>query len=107
MADASPSESVELQSEGSGLLLPVQAQAGARRNAVVGLHAGRVKVAVTQAPEKGKANQELARVLAASLGLKKSQVKLHSGRTSSKKLFLITETSLVDLRRWLDTLPAT
>ena len=107
MADASPSKSIELRREGDGLLLPVLAQAGARRNAVIGLYDGRVKVAVTQAPEKGKANQELARVLAASLGLKKSQVKIHSGPTSPRKLFRVTGTSEADLRRWLSVLPVT
>jgi hypothetical protein len=80
---------LELKSHPEGVILPVQAQPGARRNGIVGLHAGRLKVAVTQVAEKGKANQELARVLAADLGLRRGQCELIAGETSSQKQFLI------------------
>lgn len=77
--------------------LPVQAQPGARRNAVVGVRDGRLRVAVTQAPEKGKANEALVEVLAEVLDLKKSQIALVSGETSRQKQFLITGLSLAEL----------
>ncbi|HBH53122.1 MAG TPA: YggU family protein [Planctomycetaceae bacterium] len=80
---------MELLETGEGVILPVQAQPGARQNGVTGAHDGRLKVSVTQAPEKGKANKALVEVLAKSLGLKKSQVVLLSGETSSQKKFLI------------------
>ena len=73
-----------------GVVLPVHAQAGARKNGVMGAHAGRLKVAVTQAPEKGKANQAIVQVLADWLQIKRSQVTLLSGETSHQKRFLIT-----------------
>ena len=81
---------LELEQVDDGVLLPVHAQPGARKNAIVGLHAGRLKVAVTQAPEKGKANITLVKVLAGALGLKRSQLSLRSGPTSSRKTFLVT-----------------
>jgi len=80
---------IELLATGDGVVLPVQAQPGSRQNGVTGEHDGRLKVSVTQAPEKGKANKALVEVLAKSLGLKKSQVTLLSGETSSQKKFLI------------------
>lgn len=88
---------ISLQETPRGVSLPVQAQPGARRNAVVGVRDGRLRVAVTQAPEKGKANEALVEVLAEVLDLKKSQIALVSGETSRQKQFLITGLSLAEL----------
>lgn len=81
---------VDLEDAADGVLVPVQARPGARRNAVAGVHAGRLKVAVTQAPERGKANEALVELLAAALGVKRQQVQLASGPTASQKKFRIT-----------------
>ena len=76
---------IELEQTPTGVRLPVQAQPKARKNGLAGTHDGRLKVAVTQAPEQGKANNALVKVLAAALGLRRSQIELVSGATSSKK----------------------
>ena len=93
---------LELAESTNGVLLPVQAQPRARKNGLVGIHNGRLKVAVTQAPEKGKANDALVKLLASSLGLRRSQIELVSGATSSKKTFLITGVEMQELQRRLD-----
>jgi len=80
------------------VLLPVQAQAKARRNAITGEHGGRLKVSVTQAPERGKANQAIRSVLAKALGIRKAQLHLVAGETSAKKQFLVTGEALEQLR---------
>lgn len=72
-----------------GLVLSVRAQPGARKNAVLGDHAGALKVAVTAAPEDGKANKAIRDLLAKTLGLKRSQVELSSGAASRDKRFVI------------------
>ena len=74
------------------VILPVQARPGAKQNGITGEHNGSLKVSVTQAPEKGKANEALIRVLAKQLGLKKSQITLVSGQTSMRKKFRLTGT---------------
>src|SRR5262245_9359746 len=81
---------LELQSTNDGVILPVHAQPGARKNGVTGVHAGRLKVAVTRAPEKGKANQALLNLLAELLELKRAQIVLIAGVVSNHKKFLIT-----------------
>jgi uncharacterized protein (TIGR00251 family) len=80
---------LDLQSHPDGVILPVRAQAGARRNEVRGVQDGALKVCVTQAPEKGKANKAIAEVLAKWLGLRKSRLELISGETASQKKFLV------------------
>lgn len=100
---------IELRIVAEGVLIPVQGQPGSRRNGLTGVHNGRLKVAVTQAPEKGKANKELAKVLADAIGLKGSQVSLAAGLTSSQKEFLVTGLSAAELterlRMALEALP--
>jgi uncharacterized protein (TIGR00251 family) len=80
---------VELQDHAEGVVLPVRAQPGARQNAVRGERAGALCVAVTQVAEKGKANAAVIEVLAAALGLRKSQLELLSGETNPQKKFLV------------------
>jgi len=72
-----------------GVVLTIRAQPGARRSGIVGLSGGMLKVAVTEAPEKGKANAAIIDVLAEALGLRRGQIELLSGETSRLKRVLI------------------
>ena len=87
-----------------GLLLPVRAQPGARRNGVQGEQAGALKVAVTAPPQDGRANEALAEVLRAALGLKRSQLELVGGATSRDKRFLVRGLARAELERRLAAL---
>jgi uncharacterized protein len=89
MADCGFTTMISLESHSDGTILPVRAQPGARRNELRGKQDGQLKVCVTQAPEKGKANKAVAELLAKKLGLKKSQIELLSGETSHQKRFLV------------------
>jgi len=80
-----------------GIIVPIKAQPGARRNGLAGVHAGALKVQVTQAPEKGKATDAVLETIAKSLNLKRSQVSLVSGATSPQKRVLITGLSVAEL----------
>lgn len=88
---------IQLISSDEGILLPVHAQPNARQDGIVGIHDGRLKVAVTESPEKGKANKQFTRVLASALGLKRSQIVLVKGHTSSTKTFAIKGVSCPEL----------
>src|SRR4051812_10403061 len=90
---------IELQEHPEGIVLPVKAQPGGRKNAVRGEQNGLLKVSVTQAAEKGKANTAVSEVLANSLGLKRSQVRLIAGPTQPQKRFLIRGIGREDLER--------
>ena len=89
---------IDLQPTDNGIVLPVHAQPGARKNGIVGIHAGRLKIAVTQAADKGKANQALVKLLADLLDLNRSHVALLSGETSQHKRFLIAGVDLATLQ---------
>lgn len=80
---------LSLEPHADGTILPVRAQPGGRRNEIRDVQDGMLKVSVTQAPEKGKANKAVIELLAKKLGLKKSQFELLSGETSHQKRFLV------------------
>ncbi len=80
-----------------GCILPVRAQPGARKNAVLGGHGGALKVAVTAPPEAGRANDAIVELLRKHLNLKRSQIELIAGPTSRDKKFLIRGFSKSDL----------
>ena len=94
---------IELSPTPSGVLLPVQGQPGARRNAIVGEHAGRLKVAVTHVDEKGKATEAIRELLAESLGIAISRITIVQGETQPRKLFLLSGVTLEQARQWLAT----
>jgi uncharacterized protein (TIGR00251 family) len=97
---------IELTSHARGTILPVKAQPGAKRDAILGERAGALRVAVSAAPERGKANEAIVAALADALGLKRSTIGLLSGETSRDKRFLIEGLTPDDMRARLDALVA-
>jgi uncharacterized protein len=92
---------IELTSTLNGVLLPVQGQPGAHRNAIVGHHAGRLIIAVTQVAEKGKATQAIRELLADALHIAPSRVTLIQGDAQPRKLFLLEGVTLERVQEWL------
>jgi len=89
-----------------GLTFKVRAQPGAARERIVGLHGDALKVAVTAAPEKGKANDRVRAVLAAALRIAPRDVVLLSGATARDKRFLVRGLSAAVLRsRLVEAIP--
>lgn len=73
----------------------------AARNAVTGWMGEVLKVSVTAAPEKGKANQAVEALLAEALGLAKSAVTVVAGQTSKQKRVEIAGLDADEVRRRL------
>jgi uncharacterized protein len=82
-----------------GAILPVVAQPGAKRDAVLGERAEALRVAVTAPPDKGKANEAIRSVLAENLGCKAAQISMISGAASRPKRFLIRGIGPEELHR--------
>ena len=94
---------IALEKHPQGTILPVRAHAGARRNGIQGERAGSLQVSVTQAPEKGKANQAIIAILAEALSLRNSQIELLAGETSPHKRFLVRGILSAELRARIET----
>jgi len=80
---------VALEIHPAGVVLPVRASPGARTAGIRGHQQGALKVSVTVAAEKGKANKALVEVLCKQLSLRRSQLELLSGATATQKRFLV------------------
>ena len=77
-----------------GITIMVRVKPGAREDAVLGVRGGELCVAVRARPEKGKANAEVIRTLAETLGISRSDVVLKSGGASPRKVFRLPSTAL-------------
>lgn len=97
-------DEIALEEHREGTILPVKAQAGARRSEVRGTHDGALRVSVTQVAEKGKANKAIQAELAKALKISKSRVELWSGESSTSKRFLVRDVSVEKLRLQLTAL---
>ncbi|HZR80515.1 MAG TPA: DUF167 domain-containing protein [Candidatus Binatia bacterium] len=74
---------------GGRVRIRVRAAPGARRDAILGPHGDAIRIAVRAAPERGRANEALAVVLARALGIRASDVEIASGETSRDKTVVV------------------
>jgi uncharacterized protein (TIGR00251 family) len=74
-----------VQKVDDGIVFAVKVVPGSSRTAVCGLLDGIIKIKVSAAPEKGKANKCLLEFLAKQLGVKKNAVHIISGQTNPVK----------------------
>jgi uncharacterized protein (TIGR00251 family) len=79
---------VAVESTADGVIIPVRVRAGARRTGIAGEHDGALRIDVSAAPEKGKANRAVAKVLAEVLHTPPSMLTLVSGAACNQKRFL-------------------
>lgn len=78
-----------MRSHEQGARLRLRVKPGARRSGLLGVHGGALKVAVPQAPEKGRANRSVLEVLAKALGLPAAALRLLAGEASRDKAVFI------------------
>lgn len=81
-----------------GATLKVRVAPGASREGILGPHGDALKVAVREPPEKGRANEALARVLAEALGAKARDVEVVRGHASRDKVVLFRGVGEAELR---------
>ena len=80
---------LELTPAAGGTRLRLRVKAGAKRDAILGRHGGALKLSVTAAPERGKANRAVLRLLAAALGIPASELRLVAGAASPDKTVFV------------------
>jgi uncharacterized protein (TIGR00251 family) len=94
---------LELEPHANGIVVPVRVHARARRNGILGEREGMLRVAVTAAPEKGKANEAVIDVVRQALRLPKSAISIISGETSTRKRLLVAGVTAEHVRSQLAT----
>ncbi len=76
---------LDIRETDAGVIVSVIAKPGAKKEDIVGVHGSSLKVAVTAAPEKGKANKAIEKLLAKRLGASAREVEVVAGRASKQK----------------------
>ena len=79
------SDEVEVRQGNGCARIRLRVKAGARRQRLHGAHGGALKIEVGAPPERGKANDAVVQLIAASLGLARGEVAITTGTTSRDK----------------------
>ena len=98
-------EALSIRDVAGGSVLAVKVVPGSARDRIAGVLGNAVKVTTGAAPEKGKANAAVARMLAGALGLGRRDVTLHAHPTSPRKEFFLAGLSAAEARRRLAAWP--
>ena len=94
-------DAVHLEETPQGTRLKLRVVPGASRDRVVGVLGDALKVCVSAAPEKGKANKRIVAMLAACLGVAGRDVRVVAGETARDKRVLVVGLSTTELRNRL------
>lgn len=81
---------LQISESQQGVIVVIKVVPGSSKTQIAGLLDGMIKVTVSAAPEKGKANKCLTEFLAKKMGLRKKNVRVVSGLTSPVKKIEIT-----------------
>jgi uncharacterized protein (TIGR00251 family) len=82
--------------------LRLRVSPGAGRTEIVGRHGEAWKVRVSAAPERGRANDAVLRLLSERLDMPPSRIALVSGRTGRDKIVELQGVDLADVERRLE-----
>ncbi len=94
---------LEVTQTDGGVVLAVKVVPASSKTAIVGQLNGMLKIKLSAAPEKGKANQCLIDFLAKRLGVRKNAVSIVSGATSPVKKVLIADLTVENVLNTLAT----
>ena len=94
---------LEVTQTDGGVVLAVKVVPAGSKTAIVGQLNGMLKIKLSAAPEKGKANQCLINFLAERLGVRKNTVSIVSGATSPVKKVLIADLTVENVLNKLAT----
>jgi uncharacterized protein len=86
---------------GSSTRLRVRVSPGAGDTAIIGRHGDAWKVRVKEAPERGRANDAVLRLLADTLALQRDEVSIVSGHAAREKMISLNGVTAAEVDRRL------
>jgi uncharacterized protein (TIGR00251 family) len=93
---------IEASERDGCLTFKVQVVPRASRSEIAGEHNGALRVRIAAPPVEGAANEELVRLLARALGVKRNAVAITGGKTSKTKQVTIEGLSQSELQALAD-----
>ena len=95
-----------IQEKDGSLTFPVRVVPRAKKNDIVGVEGGVLRVRLTAPPVRGKANEALVEFLAQALGVRKGQVEIARGQKAKDKAIRVRGLSEEEARKRLGNLTA-
>lgn len=86
----------------TGVILSIRTLPHSRKNRIIGEYGSRLKLAVTAAAEKGRANKAVRELLADTLHISESCIHIISGESSQDKRVMIEGLTSEDLKSQLN-----
>ena len=93
-----PERDCQVRERQAGLEVPLHVQPRARRNEIVGLHDGALKLRIAAPPVDDAANRAIIAFFASLLAMPKSRLQIVSGQKSRDKVLRIEGMTLGELR---------
>ncbi len=90
-------EKVEILQTGDDVRLRLRVKPGGRHQRLIGAYGGALKLEVSAAPEKGRANAAVIRLLSDALGLQRNRVEIVAGASSQDKVVVLTGCSVEEI----------
>lgn len=76
---------MNIQEQRDGIVIELRVQPKSSADRIIGEHDGALKVGITAAPEGGKANDAVVKLLSKLLDVPKSNIEIISGHSSRNK----------------------
>jgi uncharacterized protein (TIGR00251 family) len=95
-------EELKIQQAGNAVVFGVKVVPRSSKTAIAGVLGGMLKIKLSAAPEKGKANESRIEFFADTRGVRRTAVKIKSGHTSPVKTVEITSISTEKILRKLN-----
>lgn len=95
-----------IQEKDGFLIIPVRVVPRAKKNEIVGMEGGTLKVRIAAPPVGGKANEVLVEFLAQALGVRKGQMEIVRGLRARDKTIRVRGLSEKEARKRLGNLIA-
>ncbi len=92
---------LELRDGPEGATLKIKVKPKANQNAILGVRGDALLIAVTAAPEQGKANRACIDLLARALKIPKSDIKIIAGETHPEKIVHLRGLTAAQMRERL------
>ncbi len=81
-----PDIAIPYRQTGNGITIEVRVEPRSSKRGIVGVLGNMLKVKLTAPPVEGAANEQLIEVIAETLGVRKSDVRVIRGQTSRNKV---------------------
>ncbi|MFH0813158.1 MAG: DUF167 domain-containing protein [Pseudomonadota bacterium] len=95
---------LDIREHNDGILFPLLVQPRSKKNEILGIHDGALRIKVVALPVEGAANEACRKILSEALGVSKSNIEIIKGKTSSRKMVKCRKVNPKKLQAWLNHL---